>query len=337
MIQTRRIMTTQKIEISPRTIIFTVFFILSLWLLYQIRGIVILLFVAFILMTAVNPLVRLANKIKLPTIVVMLVIYISLIALITTVVASLIPAVVQQTRGLAQVLPNYLHNLENVFNMEFDPNVASSYLSSIPSNILKIAAGAFNNILNILALFFMAYYLVIERPHLHKYLLRFFPKNSAEEHAESLVLAVERQVGGWVRGELLLMGIIGVMTYIGLVLLGIPYALPIAVLSGLLEAVPNIGPTIAAIPAILMGLTVSPIVGLGALAMSILIQQLENNLIVPKIMQSATGTNPLVTIIVLLVGFTLGGIAGAILAMPLFLTVKTVIKAFSPDSLRERS
>jgi len=114
-------------------------------------------------------------------------------------------------------------------------------------------------------------------------------------------------------------------------LLGIPYALPIAVLSGLLEAVPNIGPTIAAIPAILMGLTVSPIVGLGALAMSILIQQLENNLIVPKIMQSATGTKPLVTILVLLIGYTLGGIAGAVLAMPVFLTIQTIVVEYNKN------
>ena len=153
MIQTRRIMTTQKIEITPRTIIFTVLFLLSLWFLYQIRGIVILLFIAFILMTAVNPLVRLATKIKLPIIVVMLVVYVGLITLLTTVIASLVPAVVQQTRGLAQMLPNYLHNLENIFNTEFDPGIANGYLTSIPSNILKLATGVFGNILNILAHF----------------------------------------------------------------------------------------------------------------------------------------------------------------------------------------
>jgi predicted PurR-regulated permease PerM len=168
-------------------------------------------------------------------------------------------------------------------------------------------------------------------------LLRFFPNHNAESRAEALVLAVEKQVGGWVRGELVLMLIIGVLTYVGLILLGIPYALPLAVLAGLLEAVPNLGPTIAAIPVILMGLTISPLIGLGGLLQSIVIQQLENNLIVPKVMQSATGTQPLVTILVLLVGFTLGGVAGAILSMPIFLTVQTVIKAFSPDAHRERS
>lgn len=330
-------MESHKIEISQKTIIFTIGTLLSIWFLYQVRSIVVLLFVAFILMTAVNPLIKLAKKVKIPTIVVMLIVYFGLIALVSTVVASLIPAVVQQTKDITLQLPTYMHNLETIFNAQFDPNVAGSYLNSIPSNLLKIAVGAFSNIMNVLALFFMAYYLVIERPHLHKYLIRFFGNHNAEERAEALVLEVEHQVGSWVRGELLLMAIIGVMTYFGLILLGIPYALPLAVLAGLLEAVPNLGPTIAAVPAILMGLTVSPIIAFGALVLSIIIQQLENNLVVPKIMQSATGTKPLITIIVLLVGFTLGGIAGAILAMPFFLTLQTVIKAFNPEVGRERS
>lgn len=325
-------METKKIEISQKTIIFTVALLLSLWFLYQVRSIIVLLFIAFILMTAVNPLIKLARKIKLPTIVVMLVVYFGLIALISTVIASLVPAVVQQTKDITLRLPTYMHNLEDIFNAQFDPNVIGGYLNSIPSNLLKIAAGAFSNIMNVLALFFMSYYLVIERPHLHKYLIRFFENHDAEAKAEALVLAVEHQVGGWVRGELVLMVIIGVLTYAGLALLGVPYALPLAVLAGLLEAVPNLGPTIAAIPAILIGLTVSPVIAIGTLILSIIIQQLENNLIVPKVMQSATGTQPLVTIIVLLIGFTLGGIAGAVLSMPIYLTVQTVIKAFNPSS-----
>ena len=205
--------------------------------------------------------------------------------------------------------------------------MVNDYFGAIPSNILKLATGAFSNILNVMAVFFMTYYLIIDRPNLHKYLIRLFDHNAdAEGKAEKLLLDIEQVVGGWVRGELILMLIIGVMTYLGLILLGIPYALPLAVLAGLLEAVPNIGPTISAIPAILIGFTTSPIVGFGALAMSILIQQLENNLIVPKVMESATGTAPLATILVLLVGFTLGGVAGAVLSMPIFLTAQTIIR-----------
>ena len=185
-------MTTQRIDISNRTIIFSVFFLLALWLLYQIRSIIILIFISFILMTAVNPLIKLGKKIRIPSLLIMLVVYIGIITLLTTVVASLVPAVIEQTRGLTQMIPIYLHNLEGVFNTQFDPSVAGSYFSSIPSNILKLAAGLFDNIINILAVFFLAYYLTLERPHLHKYLLRFFPREKAEERAE----AARRQTSG---------------------------------------------------------------------------------------------------------------------------------------------
>lgn len=330
-------MEVRKVEISQKTIVFTIALLLSLWLLYQIRGIVVLFFIAFILMTAVNPLVKLAKKFKIPTIVVMLIIYFGLIALVSTVIASLVPALVKQTKDITLLVPTYLNSLEVIFNTQFDPSVIGSYLNSLPSNLLKLAAGAFSNILDILALFFMSYYLVLERPKLHKYLLRFFDNHDAEERAEGLVHAIERQVGGWVRGELLLMAIIGVMTYIGLILLGVPYALPLAVIAGLLELVPNLGPTMAAIPAVIIGLTVSPVIAIGTVIMSVIIQQLENNYIVPKVMQSATGTQPLVTILVLLIGFTLGGIPGAVLGMPFYLTVQTVIKAFSNKPSGKRS
>lgn len=319
-------MADTKIEISQKTILFTIFVILGLWLLYQIRSIVLILFISFLLMTAINPIVKLGAKIKIPTIITMLIVYFGLIFLVSTVIASLVPAVVTQTKGLTQALPAYLNNLEDILNTQFDPGVVSGYFNSIPGSIVKFVAGIFGNILDVLAIFFITYYLILERPRLHKYLLKLFPRKDAEARAEAMVIAVESAVGGWVRGELFLMLIIGILTYFGLILLGIPYALPLAVLAGMFELVPNIGPIIAAIPAIFIGFTVSPFAGFGSLVLSILVQQLENNLIVPRVMQASTGLQPLVTIIVLLVGFTLGGIQGAVLGLPLYLTIQTIYR-----------
>lgn len=318
-------MTSYKVEISNKTIIYTITLLLSLWFLYQIRSILVMIFVAFILMTAVTPIIKLTNKLKIPSMLVMVLLYIALIALISTLVASLVPAVISQTKGLTQSLPDYLHRLELTFNTQFDPSITSGYLSSVPTNLLKIVSGTFSNLLNILTLFFMSYYLLIERPHLHKYLMHLLPDDDREKTAEKIVNEVEKGVGGWVRGELLLMAIVGGMTYIGLAALGVPYVLPLAVLAGLLEAVPNIGPTVAAVPATILGFTVSPIVGFGALAMSILVQQLEGAFIVPRVMQSATGAKPIITLTALIIGYTMGGVTGAVLAMPLYLTLAIVI------------
>jgi len=115
------------------------------------------------------------------------------------------------------------------------------------------------------------------------------------------------------------------LSFIGLSLLGVRYAVPLAFLAGLLEIIPNLGPTLAALPAVLVALSSSPLLALGTLALYILIQQLENNFIVPKVMERVLGFNPLVTILAILIGGKLLGILGGILALPTLLLAVIVI------------
>src|SRR3989339_661238 len=213
-------MKPQKIEISYKTIVFTVLFLIFLWVLYQIRSIILLVFIGFIIMNAFQPVVKLASRIRLPVLPVMLILYLGILSLLSMVIASLIPAVIDQSKSLVLHYPDYLSSLESTLNLKLDPTWGASYLTGIPSNLLKFAGSAFSNVLNLLAVFFIAYYLTIERPYLHKYLIKLFGGGDAEKKAETLVQDVERAVGGWVRGELILMLIIGLMTYAGLSLLG---------------------------------------------------------------------------------------------------------------------
>ena len=108
-------------------------------------------------------------------------------------------------------------------------------------------------------------------------------------------------------------------------MIGIRYSLALAVLAGLLEAVPNLGPTISSIPAILLGFAVSPVMGVTALALYFIIQQLENNLIVPVVMKKAVGLNPIITLIALLIGGKIGGVLGVLLAIPITVFLETVL------------
>ena len=128
------------------------------------------------------------------------------------------------------------------------------------------------------------------------------------------------------------MTIVGLLTYVGLRLLAIDFALPLALLAGLLEVIPNLGPVIAAIPGVFLGLSVSPVTALAVGAMYFLVQQLENSVIVPKVMKRSVGLNPLVTIIVLIVGYQLAGLAGAVLAVPVTLLVTVVLSHVLGDS-----
>jgi len=135
-------------------------------------------------------------------------------------------------------------------------------------------------------------------------------------------------LGSWARGEIILMFFVGLLIYIGLLILGIPFALPLAIIAGILEIVPVLGPNIAAIPAIVIGLTISPLMALAVAALCFLVQQLENYLLVPRIMEKSVGVNPIITLISLTIGYKMMGIVGIILSIPLFLTIKILVKEY---------
>jgi predicted PurR-regulated permease PerM len=123
------------------------------------------------------------------------------------------------------------------------------------------------------------------------------------------------------------MVLIGFLVYLGLTLLHLEFALPLAILAGLLEIVPTIGPIVSAIPAVLVAISTSPVLALSVVALYFIIQQLENNLVVPLVMKRSVGLSPLVTILSVMIGARLAGVVGAILAIPAFLVIQSIIGA----------
>jgi len=317
----------KKIEISHRTIVFTVLFLLSLWLLYYLRSVLVTLFLGVILMAALSPLVDRLQKWRIPRFLGLILVYVVILAIISFAIGALIPPLIEQTQTLISRFPSYLESLRWMgINKELIYSQLSQMtekLSIISGGVIKTFVGFFQNLVNIVVLMVISFYLVLERKNLDKYLLHFFGEN-AEKIGTRIVDKIEKRLGGWVRAELLLMLIIGLLSYIGLRLLGIDYALPLAILAGLLEIIPSIGPFISAIPAVLLGLLISPLMGLAVAALYFLVQQLENNLIVPQVMARECGLNPLITIIALISGFNLAGIVGAILAVPVVLLIEII-------------
>lgn len=312
---------TNKIEISHRTIVFTVFFLLGLWLLYQIRDILVALFVSLILMSAMNPAVNRLEKSRLPRWLAILVIYSVFFVIVGVMMALMITPLIEQTANFINKSIDYAKNLGS---FGLDPNVLTSQLSqlgTIPANLLRFTLNFFSNIVGVIALAFITFYLVLEHKNLNQYLTRIFGDDRKEEFV-SVINNIERRLGNWVTGEMTLMLIIGVMSYVGLRLLGNEFALPLAILAGFLEILPNIGPVVSSIPAILTGFMISPMMALAVAALYFLIQQFENSFIAPKVMQKAVGINPLVTILSLTIGFKLAGVGGAVLAIPVVLVIQ---------------
>jgi len=144
----------------------------------------------------------------------------------------------------------------------------------------------------------------------------------------TVLLQIEKRLGAWVLGQVCLMIFIGLLVYGGLFFLRVEYALPLAIFAGLLEIVPTIGPTVSAIPAVLVAFGSSPGLALSVAALYIIVQQIENNLLVPLVMKQSVGLSPVLTILALMIGGRFGGIAGAVLAVPVLISIQEIVNSF---------
>ncbi len=311
----------KKIDVSHRTIIFIAVFILGIWLIFLIRDLLLLLFVAVILMSALSPFVGLLSRFKIPKALSIAITYILIIAIVASLVALVIPPLLEETRRLFLILPPYLDHLFQV--VAIDRSVLDTQLTNLSRNAFSITLSIFDNFLTIIFLLVLTFYLILERDNLESRSATLFV--GREERMKKLMIKIEDKLGGWFRGQLFLSLVIGILTYIGLIILGIPYALPLAVVAGILEIVPVIGPIISAIPAILITLTISPVLSIGVAVMYFVIQQLENHLIVPQVMKRAVGLNPLVVILAIAIGSRLLGFAGALLAVPIAVVLQIIV------------
>ncbi len=314
----------RKIEISHRTVIFTVSFLILLWFLYFIREIILQIFAALLIMTILNPLVRRLTKLKLPRILAIGLVYILVIGLLAGVVAAIVPPLVEQSANFATSLPKYLAglNLPVVLTQEVTKELASN-LGRLPSQILKVGINIFSDILTVLAVFIFTFYLLLAREKLDEQLASLFGKARSKRIAK-IVDKLEVRMGGWARAQLIDMFLMGLSMYLGLLFLRIPFALPLATLVGLLEIVPTLGPILAAIPAVIVGFGISPMTGLAVVALSLLLHQIEVYVFVPNVIKHSAGVSPLVTLISLVIGFKIAGVVGAILAVPVVITLQVL-------------
>lgn len=311
----------QKIDISHKTVIFITAFILAVWLIYLIRDLLLVLFVAVIFMSALRPLVEFLERWKFPRALAIAVTYLAVIGIFATLIASMLQPLTQESTRLIAALPKLTEQLFNV--ADIDKSVFQQGLTTLSKNILSVTFAAFDNFVTFIFLLVVTFYLLLERDNLESRVASLFP--GKEERLKRLIVRIEDKLGAWLRGQLILSLIIGLLSYIGLVLLNIPYALPLAVVAAIMEVIPVIGPIISALPAVLLALTISPISSVGVVAMYFIIQQMENHLIVPQVMKRAVGLNPLVVILAIAIGSRLLGIAGALLAVPIAVVLQIMV------------
>jgi predicted PurR-regulated permease PerM len=321
------------IKIDPKAVATFIFILISAWLLWQIRGLALVLFIAFIISSALVPAVKKLEERKFSRLTALVVVYFLLITFLILLGVLIIPPMVTQTQRFASNLPSILESVARFLGLEAYADQLTAallgYASTLSGYIVKITVGIFSNTAGLITVLIFAFYFLWERSHLKDKLFTVFPKK--QKKLESLLDRIEKQLGAYVRGQLALAFIVGTFSYIGLMLLGVNYALSLALIAGVLEIFPIIGPIISMIIAALVGLSISPLMGLSAAALFFLIQQLENNILVPRVTKQTVGLDPLVTLLALAIGGRLAGIGGALLAVPVTVTGKVIIEKLTEE------
>ncbi|MFZ1721243.1 MAG: AI-2E family transporter [Microgenomates group bacterium] len=323
---------TKTVHISLSSVFNAVMLVLFLYGMYLIQSILILVFLGFILMVAINPLVKLLQKwAKIPRAMGIAISYVALMTLLTLSVAIIIPPLAVEITALVKSIPIPVLQ-EQIADLRFTVQEWNTVIERVGTSLpllYNVISTTFNSIFGFVTLLVITFYMLYERPILYKKIGWFTNNKKHFAQAEEFLDTLEFQLGGWVRGQLILMIVVGLMTYVGLSLLSIPYAVPLAITAAFLEILPNLGPTLAAIPSIFIAyITFGPAMAGIILLLYIIIQQLENTILVPKIMKVNANVDPLASILLILVGNQLAGIPGALLAIPFYIVARLVFSTF---------
>lgn len=300
---------------------------IALFFLYFIRDIIIVFFVAIIVTASVAPAIERLEMLRIPRMLSVLGVYVVIVGLLVTVISLIVPVFSNQVREFSTNAPLYLerfslflNGVDSFFRLHDVPIDATalsggSESSGAVSGIFSTTVGVFRAIFSMVAIFFLSLYMSFERRGIDKVLQAVTPA-PYEERVLYFSRKIQDKIGQWMFGQLLLMVIVFSLYFVGLTALDIPYAFLLALLGGLLEMVPYAGPTMAALPAVILGFLVSPWLGVAVIILYFVIQQVQNHIVIPQVMRRTVGLNPVAVIMALLIGAKLAGVAGILLAVP---------------------
>jgi predicted PurR-regulated permease PerM len=313
-----------------------------LWALYQVRHILLLLYVSSLLAIGFSPVVRIIERQKMITIgtrrlprwLAILLLYLAIIGVFVAIAVAIVPTLVRQAQDLGRALPDMIERGQN-FLLErgllehritlreavTQAPEATSYVDTIFLAVGNILGGLFGFV----TILILTFYLLTDADNLLAGVLQIFPRERRARVA-SACREITVKVSAWLMGQLFLASVIGSSAGVGLWLLGIPYFYVLALIAAIGELIPMIGPLLAALPAIAVAFTIGPMTALWVALFYFGQQQLENHILVPKIMSRQVGVSAVTVIVALLIGGSLLGIMGAILAVPTVAILQVVIQ-----------
>ncbi|NQV12174.1 AI-2E family transporter [Candidatus Uhrbacteria bacterium] len=340
------------ITISTGTVIRILAVLIGVTFLWFIRDVVAMFFVALLLAALVEPFASWLESKRIPRSLGVITVYVILLSIAVLALIVILPPLVNEIVDLGKSVPTTFIEARTFFEQiveiseeyGFSDNLSSS-LTSLQGGIASTLGGLFitvkgimGGLATLLLVLVIAFYMVVEEGMARRIFKHFAPKKY-QPYITGLTARIQTKLGSWLRGQIILMLVIGLLTYIGLMIIGVEYALALGIFAGIAEIVPYAGPIISMVPAVIIAFTISPLKAVIVAAMYFGIQQLENGFLTPKIMEKSVGLNPIVSLFSLLVGFRLGGvffsdlqlfgnIIGALLAIPAATIIAVVLHDF---------
>lgn len=331
----------ETINISTATILKIFMILLIIWFLFAVKEIVLIFLISVIISSAIDPLADFLQKRRIPRGISVLLVYAVLLSILALVISLLVPPIIQEFQIISKT--NVYDTFKDKLGVFRDTLDQMGIGKTIEANIKQIAStfsgavfnttrGVVTGFVSIVTVLVISFYLTVNENGT-KNLIKNLTPFKHQAYAMALVNKIQRKMGSWVLGQLILSLTIFGLTYIGLIILRVDFALALALIAGLLEVVPYIGPFMAAIPAVFFAFLQNPPLAIAIIILYIIIQQLENHIIVPVVMSKSVGLNPVLIIMGMLIGGTLSGIVGILIAVP----VMSGVSVFLTDLWEEKS
>jgi predicted PurR-regulated permease PerM len=323
-----------------------VFVALSFWLLYRFYQVVFILFVAIVMGTVIRPVVAWLYRRGFPRMAGVILVYLLLLALVISFVLLLFPLIIEQGITIAGTVPDYYQSLREWmvnYPNQWIVRLSGFLPTSLPGlepvsqtgeqvlasagQALGYVGSAANLIFLATAILLLAFHWTLDGPRTIQALLLLLP-TSQRENIHDLFSAMETKVGYYIAGQGVLCLVIGIMALIAYLLIGLPNALLLALVAGLMEAIPLVGPLLGAVPAAVIAFSIAPSRLIWVIVATLVIQQIENSVLVPRVMRKAVGVNPFVSLLAIFAFSSFFGIAGALMAIPIAAILQLLLDRF---------
>ncbi|MEK7063213.1 MAG: AI-2E family transporter [Patescibacteria group bacterium] len=323
------------ISISTTTVLAFFGVGLGIWLLFYLKDLVLVILTAIVLASAIEPGVSWFMNRRAPRILAVALMYLIIFGTIFGVAYAFFPPLLKETAGLSSQLPQYLQsiNIDEILNSPL-VNSAREVVDGVPTftqylgqiqNIFtstsagafKALAGIFGGVVSFVLIVVLSIYFAIQETGVDDFLKVILPVEY-QKYGVDLWKRSQKKIGLWMQGQLLLSLIAGILVYLWLTILGLPYSFLLAIFAAITELVPVFGSYVAAVPALIIGFAVGGIpVMLAVLAGFVVINQLQSHLIYPLVVKKVIGVPPLLVIIALIAGGQLAGFLGVLLSVPI--------------------